>query len=43
MPGLYAAGEVTGGLFVDDYIAGGSMITSLVFALIAAESAAEGA
>ena len=37
--GLYAAGEITGGFFNNDYIGGSSLMRSLCFGLIAAESA----
>ena len=38
IPGLYAAGEATGGFFAIDYIAGGALTRAVVFGLIAAES-----
>jgi len=40
MPGLYAAGEILGGLFYDNYPGGASLIRSLVFGRIAGREAA---
>jgi tricarballylate dehydrogenase len=42
MPGLYAAGELIGGLFHDNYPGGASLIRSLVFGRIAGREAAAG-
>lgn len=42
IPGLYAAGEVIGGYFVDDYVGGDSLARSVVTGLISAESAVAG-
>lgn len=39
IPGLYAVGEVTGGMFVEDYIAGASLAQTAVYAMVAAETA----
>jgi len=41
MPGLYAAGELIGGLFHDNYPGGASLIRSLVFGRIAGKEAAQ--
>jgi flavocytochrome c len=41
IPGLYAAGEGAGGLYYDDYIAGGSLANCLVMGRIAGASAAK--
>ena len=38
--GLYAAGECSGGLFYDDYVAGGSLARCVVFGRIAGKNAA---
>jgi succinate dehydrogenase/fumarate reductase flavoprotein subunit len=40
IPGLYAAGESVGGLFYDDYVAGGSLARCVVLGRIAGRNAA---
>ncbi len=40
IPGLYAAGEITGGEFFDDYVGGGSLTKCLVMGRIAGRAAA---
>ena len=39
IPGLYAAGEVTGGFHGGDYMTGSALVKALVFGKVAAESA----
>lgn len=39
--GLYAAGECTGGFYIDDYIIGGALARTVTFGMIAAERAVE--
>ena len=41
IPGLYAAGEITGGLFTDYYISGGSLARAVSQGLVAGRNAAE--
>ena len=41
MPGLYAAGELVGGLFYDNYAGGSGLMAGAVFGRIAGRSAAE--
>jgi tricarballylate dehydrogenase len=41
MPGLYAAGEMVGGLFYSNYPGGSGLISGSVFGRLAGTSAAE--
>ena len=41
MPGLYAAGEITGGFFYDNYPGGAGLMRGAVFGRLAAQSAVE--
>ena len=41
IPGLYAAGEMVGGLWHDNYPSGGGMMAGAVFGRIAGMAAAE--
>lgn len=43
MPGLYAAGELVGGLFYHNYAGGSGLMAGSVFGRIAGESAARAA
>ena len=40
IPGLYAAGELVGGLFVENYPGGSGLMAGTVFGKLAGESAA---
>ena len=40
IPGLYAAGEMIGGIFYDNYPGGASLLRSLVFGRLAGSAAA---
>jgi tricarballylate dehydrogenase len=41
IPGLYAAGELIGGLFYDNYPGGASLLRSLVFGRLAGREASQ--
>jgi tricarballylate dehydrogenase len=43
MPGLYAAGELVGGLFYHNYAGGSGLASGAVFGKLAGSSAAEDA
>ena len=41
LPGLYACGEMVGGLFYDNYPAGAGLVSGATFGRIAAQAARE--
>ena len=41
IPGLYAAGEIVGGIFYENYLGGAGLMSGAVFGRIAGASAAQ--